>query len=255
MFDCHVHTTFSTDSKMRIEDAIERAEKLNLGLIITEHMDLNYPDPRRFYFSIEDYFETYDKYRSDKLLLGMEMGMRLDCLEKNREFHRSYDFDYIIGSVHLVNGIDIYNANYYEGRNKQDAYEEYFSYMLECIKAHDFIDSLGHIDYIARYARVDNQEIYYGEYAIYIDEILKALVKNQKVLEINTRRLASKKSIENLIEIYKRYSELGGQYVTVGSDSHYCDDIGKNFSEAKGIAEICGLKIVHFKERKMILSK
>lgn len=38
-------------------------------------------------------------------------------------------------------------------------------------------------------------------------------------------------------------------------DSHYCDNIGKNFKDGESIAEICGLKIVHFKERKMILSK
>jgi histidinol-phosphatase (PHP family) len=240
---------------MKLEEAIHRAEEMGLGIIITEHMDINYPDPLRFCFKVEEYFKTYEKYRGDKLLLGMEMGIRPDCLEENKRLQDNYKFDYIIGSVHLVNGIDIYDLEFYEGRSKHEAYEEYFTVMLECLRGHDFIDSLGHIDYITRYARVSDPEIYYRDYAYLIDEILKLLVKNDKALEINTRRLIDKKVMSNVLEIYKRFGELGGKYVTLGSDSHKCDDIGKNFKEAEEIAEICGLNIVHFKERKMILSK
>jgi histidinol-phosphatase (PHP family) len=240
---------------MRLEEAIDVAKKMGLGLIITDHMDLNYPDPERFYFEVEDYFSAYEKYRSDRLLLGIEMGMRPDCLEENRGFHNNYGFDFILGSVHVVNGVDIYELEYYENRSKKDAYEEYFRAILECVRSYDFIDSLGHIDYIARYARVKEPELYYRDFASLIDEILRVLAQNDKALELNTRRLDDKKALNNLIEIYRRFGELGGKYITIGSDSHKREDIGKNFKEARDLAEICGLNIVHFKERKMILSK
>lgn len=255
MFDCHVHTTFSTDSKMKVEDARKQANELDIGIIITEHMDLLYPDTNKFYFDVEDYLKTYEAFRGDRLLLGMEMGMRSDCIEENKKLIRNNKLDYIIGSIHLVNGIDIYESVYYEGRSKKEAYEEYFSCMLKCVKLYDFVDSLGHIDYIARYARVSDVEIYYNEYREFIDEILKTIIKNNIALEINTRRLNDKKALLNLIEIHKRFRNLGGKFVTIGSDSHRVDDIGKNFKIAEELAENCGLKIVHFKEREMIMSK
>lgn len=255
MFDSHVHTQFSTDSNMKIEDAIKKANSMDLGITITEHMDLKYPDKNKFWFDVDHYFQDYSKYRSDNLLLGMEMGMRSDCLEENRDLNNNYNFDYIIGSVHLVNDIDLYDEIFYTNRNKSEVYEEYFKCMLQCVKLYDFVDSLGHIDYIARYARFSDPEIYYNEFLEYFDEILRVIIKNNSVMEINTRRIGDKNTIENLIKIYKRFRELGGEFVTLGSDSHYCDDIGKNFKDGERIAEICGLKIVHFKERKMILSK
>lgn len=250
MFDCHVHTRFSTDSKMSVEDALKRASDLNLGLIVTEHMDLKYPDEGKFTFNPEEYFNEYSKYRNDKLLLGVEMGIREDCLEENKILAQSYGFDYIIGSVHVVDNIDIYESVFYEGRDKKEVYLQYLNAMLESIKKHDFIDSLGHIDYIARYARFDDNEIYYRDFAEKIDEILKILIQNEKAMEINTRRIGKPGVVEALIQIYKRYYELGGRIVTIGSDSHISEHIGANFSAAEEMADMCNLKIVYYKERK-----
>ena len=114
MFDTHVHTRFSTDSQMDIMDAAKRASDLTLGLIITEHIDLKYPIKDKFVFNPEEYFSDYLKYRNDKLLLGLEMGLREDCLEENKKLADSYDFDYIIGSIHVVDNIDLFEKEFYE---------------------------------------------------------------------------------------------------------------------------------------------
>ena len=102
MFDTHVHTKFSTDSKMEIEDAIKAAKDKKISLIITEHMDLKFPKEGLFCFDVDDYFKKYSKYRGDNLLLGIEIGMKDDCVEESRELIKSKPFDYVIGSVHLV---------------------------------------------------------------------------------------------------------------------------------------------------------
>jgi histidinol-phosphatase (PHP family) len=239
---------------MTIDDAIRKAEEVSMGLIVTEHMDLKYPIQNKFRFDLDDYFIRYNNYRNDNLLLGIEMGMRPDCYKDYNAMSDKYDFDYILGSVHLVDGIDIYDAKYYENENKQKAYTNYFDWMLKCIKQFDFIDSLAHIDYIARYARFDDQEIYYKEFSDCIDEVLKVIAESNKAIEINTRRIGNFESRKNLVQVYKRFAELGGKFVTLGSDSHNHQEIGGNFKEAVEIADICGLKIVHFKERKMIVS-
>lgn len=250
MFDSHVHTSFSTDSKMDIEEAIKRSEELNLGLIITEHMDINYPIENKFTFNQDEYFKKYSKYLGQNLLLGIELGMRLDCIEDNRALIEKYNFDYVIGSIHLVDNVDLYTEAFYKNKNKYEAYKEYLTCMLNCLNTHNFIDSLGHIDYISRYARYEDAEIYYMDFCDYIDEVLKTAIENNTVLEINTRRLDNAQVIDNFKKIYKRYYELGGRLVTIGSDSHRLQDLGKNFHHAKNVAEYCNLKPVYFIKRK-----
>lgn len=251
IFDSHIHTKFSTDSKMDIEAAIKRAEDLDIGLIITEHMDINFPIKDSFIFNPKEYFNEYSKYRSSRTLLGIELGMRNDCLQENRELIEGYQFDYVIGSVHLVDAVDLFREDFYIGRTKQKAYEHYLTYMLECLKSHNFIDSLGHIDYISRYARYEDKEIYYEDFSEYIDEVLKVAVQNNIALEINTRRLTDKTAAQNLISIYKRFYELGGRIVTIGSDSHNVQSIGSSINAALEIADKCNLKAAYFKERKV----
>jgi histidinol-phosphatase (PHP family) len=249
MFDGHIHTKFSTDSKMTIEAAIKRANELNLGIITTEHIDFNCPVPGEFIFDVDKYFKEYSKYRNNKVLLGVEIGMIDDRTVENEKVASSYPFDYVIGSIHIIDNIDIYYNDFYDGRNKKESYEHYFKYMLHCIKSHSFVDSLGHIDYIARYANYDDKELYYDDFSDHIDEILKTVVENGIALELNTRRLNNKEAVKNLQKIYKRYYQLGGKIITVGSDAHSVDSIGCNFNKAKVIAESCNVKIVYFKER------
>ncbi len=162
LFDTHIHTRFSTDSKMKMQDAVSKSEKLGLGIIVTEHMDLSYPKPESFLFDKEKYFQKYEPYRSGSVRLGIELGMRPDCLEANRKIVADSRFDYIIGSIHVVNNTDIYDSVFYKRKTKKEVYTTYFDFMLDCVQKYDFIHSLGHIDYIARYAPFADPEIYYG---------------------------------------------------------------------------------------------
>lgn len=250
IFDSHVHTEFSTDSELKLEEALKAAKELNLGIISTDHIDLNYPGKNKFVFDIDDYFNKYHKYRGSNYLIGVEIGMTEEYSDENRKINQSYDFDYVIGSIHFVDGIDIYEKSFYEDRKKSDAYRRYFETMINCIKIHEYVDSLAHIDYICRYATYKDSEIYYNEYDELIDEILKFIIDREIAFEINTRRLDKDYIIKNLIPIYKRYKDMGGSLVTIGSDAHYGENIGINMKEAFSIAEECNLKPVYYKNRK-----
>lgn len=249
LFDTHIHTRHSDDSNMNIEDAIKRANELGIGMIITEHIDMAHPEPDVF-FDIDLYFEEYTKYRSNKLLLGIEVGMRTECVEDNRSIVGDYHFDYVIGSIHFVDNIEIYQEHFYRNRTKKDTFRRYFECMLDCLKGYDFVDSLGHIDYIARYARYEDPEVYYNEFGDLIDEILLTAVRKGKALEINTRRLANPEIVARVLPIYQRFHELGGKMVTIGSDAHKPEHVGRRLTVAKDIADACNLKVVYFKDRK-----
>lgn len=249
MFDTHVHTVFSSDSDMSIESAKKSAEGKGISFIITEHMDLNFPKEDLFRFDVGRYFNEYSGWRGDNLLLGIELGMKKDCIEDARKLIENNAFDYVIGSVHLVENKDLYYPDYYEGKTKHEAYLKYLQVMLDDLKRFDFIDSLGHIDYIARYGKFEDRELYYKDFSDIIDEIFVKLIQNDKCLELNTRRFNNEDSIKNMIDVYKRFGELGGKYITVGSDAHDPSAIGANFKCAEEVARICNLKIVYFKDR------
>lgn len=250
VFDTHLHTEISSDSEMKIKDAINKAKDLNIGLIITEHMDLFYPEENKFIFDVNKYFQRYEQYRNDKLLLGIEVGMQIKCADNIEKITENNNFDFVIGSIHMVGGIDIYHPEYYQ-QAKEDAYNKYFKAMYNCINAFTGIDSLGHIDYIARYATYEDNEMYYEYFQEGYDKLLKSLAQRDKALEINTRRLADPRAIAILLPVYKRFKQLGGKYVTIGSDAHKIGDIGANFAEADKIAQACGLRPVFFKQRKI----
>lgn len=251
MFDCHTHTNFSTDSNMEIENLIKVSKELGIGTIITDHMDYKHIVPGEFIFDPDEYFNKYEKYRSDKLLLGVEIGFREDSLEKIIKLNQNYPFDFVIGSIHVVKGIDIYYREYYEGKTKKQAYDEYFGAVLSLVNHPDLFDSLGHIDYITRYSTYEDRSLYYKEYADQIDEVLKGLSREGKAIEINTRKINNKNVANTYIEILKRFRELKGQYITIGSDAHRLEDIGINFKIAKEITQMCKLKPVYYKQRKI----
>ncbi|NEZ45963.1 histidinol phosphate phosphatase [Clostridium niameyense] len=255
MFDTHLHTKFSTDSKMSIDEALKASIENNMGIIITEHMDLAFKSEGKFCFDPKSYFEKYMSYRNENLLLGIELGMEKERVKEAEEIIKNNPFDYVIGSIHTISEMDLYFDKFYDGKTKEESYREYFNHMIYNLGKYDFIDSLAHIDYVARYNKYTDSEIYYEEFSYMIDEVLRILAKKEKSMEINTRRLKDKKALKNLVKIYKRFYELGGKTVTIGSDAHNPSDIGKNFKTAKEIAEFCKLKVVYYKDRKVFYDK
>ena len=64
LYDCHIHTEFSADSELKIKDILKKAEKNNLGIITTEHLDYNLKTHPQFSeLDIEGYLKEYSKYR------------------------------------------------------------------------------------------------------------------------------------------------------------------------------------------------
>lgn len=255
-FDSHVHTEFSADSEMKAADALREAAKQGLGLVFTEHLDYDFPSAgtEEFIFDPEAYWTKYEPLRADGTLsLGVEMGMMASAREKNAAFVRRVPFDFVLASIHFLDVKDLYYPETFEGREKGEMYHEYFTVMRDEIYAHPFINALAHIDYIARNAPFDNPEISYGEFTEDIDTVLRALIETDTAIEINTRRLSVPRGIKELVPVYRRYHELGGRYVTIGSDAHVPEGVGRNYDRARELACAFDLTIVTFREQKMVI--
>lgn len=253
IFDSHMHTEVSADSAMKAADALERAAKLGVGAVFTEHEDMDFPGEKDFTFSPEDYWKKYEAFRGEgeRLRLGVELGMQEGLAEKNRAFVKKAPFDQVIGSIHTLLGFDLYYETLYEGREKDEVYRLYLRAMASCVRSHGaFIDILAHIDYIARYAAYRDAELTYAVYGEEIDEVLAALIETDTVLELNTRRFDAPQGKASLVPIFRRYRELGGREVTLGSDAHDACAVAFAFCEAQDLAESLGLRIVTFFARR-----
>lgn len=247
LFDSHMHTKYSADSEMDPIAALERAEQLKLGVVFTDHFDYGVPN---FTFDPDAYFDEYRSLRSDRVRLGVEVGFQKSAREVNDRFIKRGPFDLVIGSIHLVDDLDIYYPEYYVGKDKREAYRRYFDAMIEESAVADY-DILGHIDYICRAAPYDDPEIDYATFRAQIDRVLSIVIEREKVLELNTRRLGSRRALKELAPIYERYRELGGRFVSIGSDAHKVEAIGNNFDAALEFARELELSVVTFVERRL----
>ena len=251
IFDSHMHTKFSADSDMTATEALTRAQSLNLGVVFTEHFDYGVQvDGKDFSFDTATYMHDYKNLRGQNCRLGVEVGLRKSARTANEKFLARADFDFVIGSIHLVDDFDIYYPEFYADKDKATAYGKYFAQMAQEVAVADF-DALGHIDYICRTAPYDDPEIDYTSFAAQIDAVLKIIVERGKVLELNTRRFNNPRAVKELIPIYKKYRELGGRFVTIGSDAHRVSAVGNFFDRALKFIRELDLTPVTFCERKL----
>ena len=256
--DTHVHSSFSADSETPAEENIKKAIQLHLPYIcLTDHLDLDYPDDEYvFDFDKNAYFEALnflkEKYKKEiKVLIGIEMGMQPQLGEQYEALMKEYPFDFCIGSQHLVNGADPYYPETFQGVEAAEIYRQYFHETLEDIKLFHSFDSLGHLDYIVRYGNTENRSYRYEDYADVLDEILKTLIRYDRALEVNTAGIRKKLGNPNpSAAVLKRYKELGGELITMGSDSHQSFSIGFAFGKTAALLRKIGFSHVAYYEKR-----
>ncbi len=266
--DYHLHTDFSSDSKTPMEEMIQAGIRKGLRtMCFTEHMDYDYPlmagatEPE-FLLDTDAYFvknkELAPKY-ADKcdILFGIELGLQPHLTKKLANLTSSYPFDFVIGSVHQVDGMDPYYPEYFDKYEEKRGYQRYFEYGIECIKAFSDFDTLGHLDYIVRYGPNQNKYYSYKEYSDYIDEILKLLIQKGIALEVNTGSFKYGMNVTNPnLDIIKAYKNMGGELITVGSDAHVPEFIANKFDLVKELLQQVGFKYyTEFKARKARFTK
>jgi len=262
--DFHTHTSNSGDSDTKMSLQIQSArEKGVKHLCFTDHLDYDYPLPPKaeyevcnFDLDVKSYFEDFKANSSAcndiNLYFGVEVGLMPYLANRNDSFVKSMDFDFVIGSVHLLDKEDPYYPEYWEDKNEKDVLRRYFEYTYENICEFSNFDVSGHIDYIIRYCKNKDKSFSYNDYSDEIDSILKKLIETGRGIEINTGGLKNGLINPNPHpDIVRRYKELGGEIITIGSDAHSPEYIAYRFDAATAILENAGFKYYSiFKNRK-----
>ncbi len=258
--DCHLHSSFSSDSDTPMIDMIHAATDKGLDTIcFTEHMDLQFPDKydMDFIFEPEKYMKQLNELKNTfsnniDILAGIETGLKPGLKNEYDSILSMHEWDYVIGSTHLVDDIDPYYSEYWEGYSEKTAINRYFECVYDNIQSCGNYDAVGHLDYILRYAPSKNKYFSYKESADIIDCILKKIIYEGKALEINTNGYRSGLSSPNpCSDIIKRYMELGGVLFTIGSDAHCTGHIAYGYNEAYNLLSSLGIKhYAVYKKRK-----
>ncbi len=262
MFDYHVHSLFSADSKMKLEDACQAAIAAGVKEIaFTEHIDYFYPNcDLIFDFDYAEYAKAVEKVQlqfQDQLtiLKAVEIGIHPFKHEENCSFAQKNYFDFIIGSVHLADDKDLHNGDYFEGKNLEDAVERYFLTINQYVKEfHDF-NVLGHLTLIKRYLHFVKShwsEVKWEKYFDIIEDTFKVLIHSGRGIEVNMSgfRYRIDCALPDL-PFLKLYKETGGEIITVGTDAHSKHFVGKHLDFGYELLQSAGFKYVTtFRERK-----
>lgn len=252
--DYHLHSSFSGDSDAPMEAMIQQGIASGLTrMCFTEHNDFDYPvtdrDPAgKFELNPDSYLYDFIKYKekyADKINLcfGVELGLQPHLSKRNAAFAKAHEYDFIIVSSHLCNGKDPYYPSFYEDRSQEEAYREYFESILDNLKLFSDFDVYGHIDYVVRYGPTRDEGYSYELYREILDKILSRLLDMEKGIEINTSALAKGMKEPNpCIGILRKYHDLGGEIITVGSDAHSPAQIAYAFDRAADILKDCGFR-------------
>ncbi len=261
--DLHIHSKNSHDSVCPLSASAEAAKQKGIDIIsAADHADIEFYDTVDVFKIAESEksdIDRLEKSASQTVLFGIELGEGHWHPEISEKLSKQYSFDLIIGSVHAVNYKELkipYSRIDFSKLPRKEVEEYlscYFDDVLKMINSCD-IDILAHLTCPLRYINGKyNLGIDAHMYSNKISEVLSAIIKNKKALEVNTSCLGEGYNEfmpeEWIISLYKK---MGGHLITLGSDAHTAEKVGHEFDSAIKMLKRNGFNyICYFKERKI----
>lgn len=251
-FDYHLHSTFSADGHMSMDDICTRGLLVGLEEIaITDHIDLDYQNPDiTFDLDLPGYLAAVARHQEKyagalRIKLGLELGLQPHILDQCATIANG-PFDFIIGSFHSAQKKDLYLGDFFHGYTQWEAYRHYLKDILDVVQRYDQYSVLGHLDVVRRYGNYPSAPDLAddAECRELIQDIFRNIIARGKGIEINTSGYYVEQQTDPFPtrSILKIYRQLGGEILTTGSDSHYPEQIGYRFSETHQLLRDLGFK-------------
>jgi histidinol-phosphatase (PHP family) len=254
-FDYHMHTKLSDGANTHEEMVLSAIDKGFNEIGFSDHYCIKYTVPwavrTEGIVQLEHKVAEMNEKFGDKIniLFGLEVDYFPELENEIGQALRRFNFDYVIGSIHFLDewNYDTDKSRYSEFANDY-LYEWYFGELQKAVKSGLF-DYMAHPDLIKKH-RIwpeTSKTLLYRETAkIFADKgvayELNTSGKDRPCGEFFPAR-------EFISELYKV-----GVPVTLGSDSHNSDQIGRYFEEAKELLREVGYQsLTRFKKRKRIV--
>ncbi len=248
--DFHMHTKYSYDAEPdSVEATCLSAIQNGLKVIaLVDHKDFfrkKECDPLDIVPRQADIRACQEKFQDQvEILYSVEIGQPFASPEESAAFLRENQFDFIVGAVHAMpNDIDIYFLDY-DHMDQAQFLQDYFDEVDKMVQWGRF-DTLAHLDYPLRVMKRDYNQPTFAGYMDRVERVLQELIRKDIALEINTKGLFGwQKSPGPEKFVLKRYRELGGRLLTVGSDSHAAATAGRGIGEGMAYAKEMGFESV-----------
>jgi histidinol-phosphatase (PHP family) len=237
----------------------QKAKEMGLKEIcFTDHYDCLYnPNDNHYLFTKEDYSKTYNSLFVEgiKIKKGIEFGLTPWNVGHADEIIK--DLDFVIGSVHYLESGDPYTEeSFWNGRDVKESFRDYLESVYNCVKIHNNFDVLGHLTYVSKCKLNKTKEpVLYKDFSDVSDEIMKELATKGIGLEVNTSGIDAVGKFLPDKDFLVRFKELGGEIITVGTDSHDERRIGQYVPQALEIIKDIFGYICTFEKRKPIFNK
>lgn len=269
LFDTHNHCQFSFDGKRTtVEASAASALAKGLGgIAFTDHCDIfvscmpgTEDSAVAQDFDIPGQQAEIDRVQSMfgdslKILKGIEFGININCRQELSDILKSHSFDQVIASVHYLDNSDPYYGGYFIGKDCKKAYGTYLETIYtEAVALKDF-DIIGHYDYVARYAPYPQDGILYREFSDIFDTLFHYLIENGKGLEINTKSCTGGHGRKTFLDrdVLLRYRQMGGEIITLGSDSHDAANVAEDFEAHASLLRSLGFRWTsHYEKRQLV---
>ncbi|MBS4220644.1 histidinol-phosphatase [Bacillus sp. FJAT-49711] len=264
-FDFHTHHDRCGHARANIRDYIEAAIEKGLDMIgISDHSPYFASEKDQLHPGIAMAISTFPEYVKEVLqlkeeykgkidvLLGVESDFFPEYIDLYSKYYDQYPFDYIIGSVHFVNGVSIFKKSRWEGLTEKERVrtkEEYYELIQQSASCGVF-QILGHIDamkgFYPDFSSIETDVV---------DRTLKIIAEHDVAIEINTSgKTKDCGGWYPADEILERalYHQVK---VTFGSDAHDPERVGDDFDLVRAKLKEIGFKEwAYFREKKRYLT-
>lgn len=257
--DYHVHTQFSDDSECPMETMVQQAVRLGLNEIaFTEHVDYGVKTDLNCSYPayLKEIARLKEAYGADiTIRTGIEFGVQVHTISQYERDAEAYPWDFIILSNHQINDLEYWNNQFQPGKTQQEIHRAYYNAIYEVMRQYKQYCVLGHLDMIKRYDP-------FGEYPDknsmeIINAILRQAIADGKGIEVNTSCFRYRlKDLTPSKAILKRYLELGGEILTIGSDAHDAAHLADHFAQTRQLLRDIGFqKFCTFEKMQPIFHK
>ena len=254
LIDYHHHSRNSFDSTANMADICRHAIKNGIQEIcFTEHFSVNPSAPTYGHMEFDRYFGDIEDCRSlfgNQLVIkaGIELCEPHLMKEQYADALKSLPLDFIMGSIH---NIDTTKLRLFVAEHGLAANARYFEEVYKMVCGAD-IDVIAHLDLIKRYSHDTIGTYDFNEHHEILHAILEKAIERNIGIEINTSGLRG--SMQDTMpskQILQLYKDLGGEVLTIGSDSHAAETVGANITDAYELAKECGFEYLFtFEQRK-----
>lgn len=254
MINCHFHDDRSSDGAEPLVRHCEAAVEAGVTHVcVTNHAELLGPDGSwradldemrdRFRRVGESVARCRERFPALEVRLGIELEYRREWTDTFDRLTEELPFDFVLGSVHLVDGFNVSGGRerdgFFEGRAQEEAYEGYFREVAEMVEWGGF-DVVAHFDLIKRFGY-----LHYGPYEPerfrpVIQPVLERMAEKGIGIEINTSGVFGPGTPYPERQILAWSRMAGVPWLTLGTDSHEPRVFSHGLAEGVALARSSG---------------